>query len=116
MILKIINALLIAAILLSASLIYSLEYRIRADERRIAHIQAQIAEEQATTQLLAAEWARLTNPQRIEQLVARPLPGLAPLKPQQMTDLEGLNAKVPARGPGGVPTDDPIAQMLEVLQ
>lgn len=116
MILKITNALLIATILVSAWMIYSLEYRIRAGERRIVQLQAQIAEEEATTKLLAAEWALLTNPARIEKLVEKHLPGLQPLKPQQLTDLAGLDAKLPARGLPAEAADDPIAKMLEVLQ
>ena len=115
MIMKALYALVIGGILMSAAAIYQNEYRIRDAEREMAHLREQIAEEQAVRELLKAEWAHLTNPQRIEGLVGFHLPGLKPFRPDQMTTRDGILARLP-KTQATTPIEDPIGEMLKVLQ
>ena len=118
MILKLLYTIVIGAILMSAAAIYRNEYRMRDAEREITRIQEQIAQEQAYRELLKAEWANLTNPARIESLVKYHLPDLKPFRPDQLTTLDGLVSRLPKEKSQAQPApgDDPIGDMLKVLQ
>lgn len=118
MILQFLNALLMVAILASGWLIYGLEHEIRAGERRIAELTEAIAEEEDYTRLLGAEWANLSNPQRIKSLSAMHLPQLQPMKPQQVMQESDIATAIPMRRAGAAveSTDRSISDLLEDLE
>jgi hypothetical protein len=70
MIIKFINALLIVTVLVSASVLYSLEQNKRAVARDILRTDADIVEEKENLKLLTAEWSSLVRPDRIRSLSA----------------------------------------------
>lgn len=118
MILQFVNALLVAAILVSGFFIYSLEHQIRAGERRISALETAIAQEEEKKHQLNVEWANLSNPQRIERLARTHLPQLQPMKPQQVIPLYALPQRLPepaATGPV-LGAEDPIGDMLKVIE
>lgn len=87
-------------------------YRI-AEEARIAsaeldRTEAAIAEERDALVVLGAEWARVTEPTRIEALAARHLP----LSDEPTLQLSSLTA-LPERGL--VPSDEPAIHSASVV-
>lgn len=93
---KFFNAVLIAAVLASATVMYSLEHSTRALERETADIRRQIEDKKEGFKLLNAEWSSLTRPERIEQL-ARKYLGLVPAKAVQFVDRESLARELTGR-------------------
>ena len=118
MILQFVNVLLMVAILVSGFFIYTLEYEIRAGERRISALETSIAEEEEVKHRLNVEWANLSNPQRIERLARKHLPQLQPMKPQQVIPLYVLPQRLPeaAAAAPALGAEDPIGDMLKVLE
>ena len=104
-------------VLVLAFVLYSLEHRMRAGERTVAGLTAEIAEEREAIRLLEAEWSFLARPARLERL-AREHAGMGPLAPAQVLDEADLASRIPDRpapNPAESP-DDPLAELLEVLQ
>ena len=93
--LRIFNAILVIAVLVSAFVLYSLEHAIRGEERAIAKLETQIANERETIALLNAEWSNLTRPERLQVLADKHL-GLKPVLPDQYVSTSELAARVPA--------------------
>jgi cell division protein FtsL len=111
------NLILVVGVLVLGFVIYSLEHRMRAGERAISRIQQEIADERERIRLLEAEWGFLTRPHRVEQL-AREHAGMRPSEPWQWVTEAEIPARVPDRpapNPSASP-DDPLAEMLKVLQ
>jgi cell division protein FtsL len=116
-VLRIVNTMLVAAVLVAGFLIYSLEHRTRGAERWIATINDQLGEEREAMKLLTAEWSFLTRPVRLERLARGEL-GLAPVDVLQLArpdEVAGRLAERPPENPAES-SKDPIADMLEVLQ
>jgi cell division protein FtsL len=95
MMLRAFNAILVVAVLISAFVLYSLEHAIRGEERNIAKLESQIANERETIALLNAEWSNLTRPERLQMLAEKNL-GLKPVSPDQYVSASDLQARVPA--------------------
>jgi cell division protein FtsL len=95
MMLRVFNAILVVAVLISAFVLYSLEHAIRGEERAIAKLESQIANERETIALLDAEWSNLTRPERLQMLAEKNL-GLKPVSPDQYVSASELKARVPA--------------------
>lgn len=115
--LRIFNLVLVVGVLVLGFVIFSLEHRMRAGERAISRIQQEISAEREGIRLLKAEWGFLTRPQRIERL-AREHAGMQPSQPWQWLTEAEIPARVPERpapNPAESP-DDPLAEMLKVLQ
>ncbi|MFW6077497.1 MAG: cell division protein FtsL [Hyphomicrobiales bacterium] len=111
------NVALLVVVLGLAFVLYSLEHRMRAGERAVADLDHEIGEEREMIRLLEAEWSYLTRPARLERL-AREHAGMAPLAPPQVVPLGDLASRIPERpapNPAESP-DDPLADLLEVLQ
>jgi cell division protein FtsL len=116
-VLKLLNLILAAAFLATASWVYGLEHRSRAVEGEIAELKRRIGEERETMRLLHAEWANLARPARLQQLALRHL-RLEPLRTEQLIRAEEIRARVP-RFEGYRATEqgaDPIAEMLKELE
>jgi len=84
--------LLIAAMAMAAA--YWVSERVRAAEARVARTERAINDEQERLQLLAAEWAVLTAPDRLERLSADHLPGLNPVEGEQLGNLDDLPVRL----------------------
>jgi cell division protein FtsL len=111
------NVALFVVVLALAFVLYSLEHRMRAGERAVAKLDHEISEERELIRLLGAEWSYLTRPARLERL-AREHAGMAPLAPAQVMPLADVASRIPERpapNPAESP-DDPLAELLEVLQ
>jgi cell division protein FtsL len=111
------NFVLVLVVLALAFVLYSLEHRMRAGERAVGKLTREISEERETIRLLDAEWSFITRPERLERL-AREHAGMVPLAPAQVVPEADLAGKVPERpapNPAESP-DDPLAELLEVLQ
>lgn len=115
--LRTLNGLLVLTLLGAAFVMYTLEHDTRRGERRIAKLEAEIQNERELIRLLEAEWSNLSRPQRLERLAAEHLK-LEPLTPLQYVLRNELGSKLPAEAlvVPGVKQDDPIADMLKVLQ
>jgi len=114
--LKIINSVLVVTLLISAFVVYSLEYSIKQGERDIALAKKQTRQTRETIRLLDAEWSMLTQPERLQRLAIEHLQ-LRPVKADQMIPRDRLAVKLPER-PALDPRqtkNDPIAKMLEGL-
>lgn len=111
------NIALVLVVLGLAFVLYSFEHRMRAGERALAKLGGEITEERETIRLLEAEWSYLSRPARLERL-AREHAGTGPLLPAQIMPETELANRIPARpapNPAESP-DDPLAELLEVLQ
>jgi cell division protein FtsL len=111
------NVALVVVVLALAFILYSLEHRMRAGERAVAKLSGEITEERELIRLLEAEWSYLARPARLERL-AREHAGMGPMIPAQVVFDAELARRVPERpapNPAESP-DDPLADLLEVLQ
>lgn len=115
--LKLLNGLLVPSLLATAFVMYTLEHDTRRGERQAARLEAEIRHERELIRLLEAEWSNLTRPQRLEKLAADHLK-LRPLSPLQYVSRDSLGARLPAEAllAPAAKRDDPIAEMLKVLQ
>lgn len=92
---KLLNFILVATVLASAFILYSLEHATRGIEREIAKYQRGIDDETENMRLLNAEWSSLTRPDRLRALAELHL-GLTTLKAKQIVKLSEIGTKVPA--------------------
>jgi len=114
--LKVINSILVVVLLVSAFVVYSLEYSIKQGERDIALAKKKTRQAQETIRLLDAEWSMLTQPERLQRLAMEHLK-LQPVKAGQILPRNMLASKLPDR-PVHDPSNtknDPLARMLEDL-
>ena len=115
--LRALNVVLVVVVLGFAFVLYSLEHRMRANERALAKLDNEITEERELIRLLDAEWSYLTRPSRIERLAREHL-AMGPLVPAQVVPEAEIARRIPERpapNPANSP-DDPLAELLEVLQ
>jgi hypothetical protein len=108
--LRILNLLVIAALILAAAYVYRIKFDSTVQAERLAKIRSQVRHERDTIAALRAQWSELDNPARIEALAKRFLP-LKPIAPTQFDKLDNL----PDRAPDPVTPDgkDPIRAMIE---
>ncbi len=114
---KFVNAVLVLAVLVSASFLYSLEHATRGKERQIAKLNAAISEEREATKVLSAEWSSLTRPDRLQKLSEQHLK-LKPVAADQIVAVEELAQRLPD-APVVKPvedTADPIGAILKEMQ
>lgn len=110
MILRMLNLVVIAALILAAAYVYRIKFDSTVQAERLARIRSQVRHERDTIAALRAQWSELDNPARIETLAKRFLP-LKPIAPTQFDKLDNL----PDRAPDLVTPDgkDPIRAMIE---
>ncbi len=117
--LRLLNVLLVIAVLGSGFALYTLEHRTRSVEREIARVDAAIESEYEFIGLLNAEWSLLTRPQRLQQLAKNHLE-LGPVWPDQLIELNELSAKLPAAPAYDLDktpvSEDPMADLLRMMQ
>jgi hypothetical protein len=113
MILRVLNLVVIGALVLAAAYVYRIKFDSTVQAERLAKIRSEVRRERDTIAALRAEWGELDNPQRIEALAKRYLP-LKPITPTQFNALDQL----PERPPQFVKPDspDPIGAVIENLE
>ena len=113
---KIVNAFLVLAVLVSAFFMYSLEHATRGLERQAVKLKTALSDERETIKLLNAEWASLTRPERLQKLAEEQLK----LQPQKASQIISV-ADIPNRIPDApiIKLDDksidPIGTIIEKL-
>ena len=114
---KVLNGVLVIAVLVSAFFLYSLEHSTRALERQIAQQKKILSNERESIKLLTAEWSSLTRPDRLQKLAEEKLK-LQPLKAGQIVAAADLAKSVPDAPLIKMQPDaaDPIGAILEQMQ
>ena len=107
---RLINLLVIAALVAAAAHVYQIKFESTRQAERLAKIRQEIRSEHDAIARLRAEWSRLDNPARIQELAKRHL-ALKPVDVRQFDRLQGL----PERPPDLVPPDtpDPIGFLID---
>lgn len=115
--LKFINTCLVAAVLASAFVLYSLEHQTRNAEREIAHLESAIRDERESIKLLEAEWSNLTRPERLQKLAEEHL-HMKPVTQLQLIEESELAARVPAEPIVKLEENgkDPIGDILKAME
>lgn len=110
MILRVLNLVVIGALVLAAAYVYRIKFDSAVQAERLAKIRSEVRHERDTIAALRAEWGELDDPARIETLAKRFLP----LKPIAATQFDSLD-QLPDRPPHLVPPDspDPIGAIIE---
>jgi cell division protein FtsL len=113
MILRLLNLIVIGALVLAAAYVYRIKFDATVQAERLARIRSEVRHERDGIAALRAEWSQLDNPARIESLAKRYL-HLKPITPQQFDQLDHL----PDRPPDWLRADskDPIGGMIENLE
>ena len=109
MILRVLNFVVIGALVLAAARVYRIKFDATVQGERLAKLRGEVRHERDTVAALRAEWGQLDNPARIESLAKRFL-SLKPIAPTQFDTLDHL----PDRRPQDVTAGpDPIGGMIE---
>jgi hypothetical protein len=108
--LRLLNIVMVAALIGSASWVYSIKYESTKYAERINKMRAEIRREKDTIAKLRAEWASANRPQRLQQLSDRHFQ-YKPLTVDQYDNLANLPDRPPQIEP--VPDDDPISRLLD---
>jgi len=113
MTLRIVNLIVIGALVLAAAYVYRIKFDSTVQAERLAKIRSEVRRERDTIAALRAQWGELDDPARIETLAKRFLQ-LKPVAPTQFHSLDQL----PDRPPQLVPPDsaDPIGAIIENSQ
>jgi cell division protein FtsL len=113
MILRVLNLVVIGALIMAAAYVYRIKYDSTVQAERLAKIRSEVRRERDTIAALRAEWGELESPSRIEALAKRYL-HLKPVAPTQFDKLNGL----PDQPPRLVRPDshDPIGDVIENLE
>lgn len=111
---KIVNGLLIVAMIGGAAFTYDAKHRAEAAARKIIELREKIAKEQTALSLAKAEWSVLVQPARLERLVDanRAQLGLAPIDQAQFAAVEDIPARPPAAVPAGAAGSKSIAGVI----
>ena len=94
MILRILNLIVIGALILAAAYVYRIKFDSTVQAERLAKIRSEVRRERDAIAGLRAKWAELDDPARIEALAKRFLP----LKPIELTQYSSLD-QLPDRPP-----------------
>jgi hypothetical protein len=113
MILRILNLVVIGALVLAAAYVYRIKFDATVQAERLAKLRGEVRHERDRIAALRATWGQLDNPARIEALAKRYLK-LKPIAPTQFDSLDRL----PERPPQYLRADsrDPIGGIIENLE
>jgi hypothetical protein len=106
---RLLNILIIGALILAASFVYKIKFDSTLQAERVAKLRGELRRERNAIAILRAEWAKLDTPGRIQGLANRHLV-LQPMKATQNDKFERLPERPPAVVPS--PGNDPIGAML----
>jgi cell division protein FtsL len=108
MILRVLNLVVIGALVLAAAYVYRIKFDSTVQGERLAKLRGEVRHERDEIAALRAEWGQLDNPERIEALAKRYLQ-LKPIAPTQFDNLDHL----PERPPQSTTAAwDPIGGMI----
>ncbi|HUD89653.1 MAG TPA: hypothetical protein VMR17_24610 [Xanthobacteraceae bacterium] len=109
MILRVLNFVVIGALVLAAAYVYRIKFDSTVQAERLAKLRGELRHERDTIAALRAEWGQLDNPARIEALAKRYLQ-LKPVTPIQFDTFDHLPERPPDDARAA--NDDPIGSML----
>jgi hypothetical protein len=92
---RIFNAVLLIAMIGGAGVTYDMKHGAEVEADKVVRLQADIAREKETLTLLRAEWSKLSQPGRLQELVARYADHfkLAPFAADQFATLDEIPQK-----------------------
>ena len=89
MIVRILNFVVIGALIMAAAYVYRIKYDSTVQAERLAKIRSEVRRERDAIAALRAEWGELETPSRVEALAKRYL-HLKPIVPTQFAKLDAL--------------------------
>ena len=95
---RLLNILVIGALIFAASFVYKIKFDSTLQAERVAKLRGELRRERNAIAILRAEWAKLDTPARIRGLADRHLA----LQPAKATQFDGLD-RLPDRPPAVVP-------------
>jgi len=106
---RVLNICVIGALVLAAADVYKIKFESTRQAQRVAKLRLEIRRERDVVAALRAEWAKLDNPARIQDLARRHL-ALKPVDSRQIDPLDTL----PERPADLVPVGeaDPIGTVI----
>jgi len=112
MMLRVVNFVVIGALILAAAYVYRIKFDATVQAERLAKLRGEVRRERDRIAALRAQWGELDNPARVEALAKRYLK-LKPVVPTQFDPLDRL----PERPPSFVKPDskDPIGVMIKTI-
>lgn len=108
MILRVLNFVVIGALVLAAAYVYRIKFDSTVQAERLAKLRSEVRRERDEIAALRAEWGQLDNPDRIEALAKRYLQ-LKPIAPTQFDSLDRLPEQPPR---SAATAADPIGGMI----
>jgi hypothetical protein len=111
-ILRVLNFVVIGALVLAAAYVYRIKFDSTVQAERLAKLRGEVRHERDDIAALRAEWGQLDSPERIEALTKRYLQ-LKPIAPTQFDALDHLPDRPPQ---STTASTDPIGGMIENLQ
>jgi cell division protein FtsL len=100
------NLFLISCLVSAAIGVYSIKYEATLQAEKVAKLRREITQERSALGALRAEWAHLSQPERLEELARKHL-DLQPMRVEQIVKATAIPAKPT--------TEDQIAKKLEGL-
>ncbi|MBB2190567.1 ABC transporter permease [Gluconacetobacter azotocaptans] len=100
---------------LSGLFLYSKKHQTTLLDQQISHIVADTQHIREQTAMMRAEWALLNQPDRLQTLSARFLPGVRPMAPTQFIQMASLADRLPAPGSKPLPVANPRATIGATL-
>lgn len=113
MIVRMLNLLVIGALIFAAAYVYRIKFDSTVQAERLAKMRAEVRRERDKIANLRAKWGELDNPARIEEL-AKHFLKLKPVAATQFDKLDHLPDQPPAYMRPGA--KDPIGGMIENLE
>ena len=106
---RLINICVIAALFVAAAYDYKIKFESTQRAEQVAKLRTEIRREHDAIAALRAEWSRLDNPARIQELAKRHL-ALKPVEQRQFDRLDQLPERPTPLVPAGV--SDPIGFLI----
>lgn len=106
---RILNIVVIVALVAAAAHVYKIKFDSTRQAERVAKLRREIRVEHDAIARLRAQWSKLDNPTRIQELAQRHLK-LRLIEPRQFDPLDNLAPRPPDLVPPG--TDDPIGFLV----
>ena len=106
---RILNICVIVVLVLAAADVYKIKFESTRQAQRVAKLRTEIRREHDAIGSLRAEWSKLDNPTRIQDLARRHLQ-LRPVEAHQLDRFDNLPERRPDLVPSGEP--DPIGTVI----